>query len=123
MKYNIGDVVTGKVISIKSYGAFITIPTNLTGLLHISEISHDYIKDVNSVLKIKDEVKVKIIDIDKKNRQIIFSIRALSKPKRKTKNKCRYKQHETIMESNKGFKELEKMLPIWIAEYSGGKND
>ena len=123
MKYNVGDVVVGRVISIKAYGAFVTIPNDTTGLLHISEISHDYIKDVNSVLKVKDEIKVKIIAINKENNQIIFSMRALTKPRRKTKNRYRYKHHENIMETDKGFTELKRMLPVWVEKYGENNND
>lgn len=121
MKYKIGDVVKGKVISVKSFGAFISLDKNTTGLLHISEISHDYVKEVSDVLSYKEEVDVKILDINESNKQIIFSIKALTKPKRKTKNRARNTRHEAIMETNKGFSELAKMLPYWIDTYHKGE--
>ena len=123
MEYKIGDVVIGRVIALKPYGAFITLANNTTGLLHISEISHGYVKDVNSALKLNEEVKVKIMDIDKKNKQIIFSIRALTKPKRLTKANSRFKKKETIMETKTGFTNLKTMLPVWVADYFGGNHD
>ncbi|MEG0365068.1 MAG: CvfD/Ygs/GSP13 family RNA-binding post-transcriptional regulator [Erysipelotrichales bacterium] len=121
MKYKKGDVVIGNVTSIKPYGAFISLPQHKSGLLHISEVSHDYIKDINTVLKINEKVKVKIIDVNEKENQIIFSIKALSKSKRKTRTKNRTRHKEMIMETKKGFSELENLLPYWMDNYDGGK--
>lgn len=123
MKYSQGDIVKGNVVSIKPYGAFISLEPGISGLLHISEISHDYVKDVNNVLKIGDQIELKIISIDVETKQIIFSKRSLLKPKRKTKTRSRYKQSETIMETKKGFKDLKRLMPLWIAGYNGGNND
>lgn len=123
MKYSQGDIVKGNVVSIKPYGAFITLEAGVSGLLHISEISHDYVKDVSAVLKIGEQIELKIMSIDEDTQQIIFSKRALTKAKRKTKSKSRYKQSEIIMETSKGFKDLGLLIPLWISEYSGGNND
>lgn len=123
MKYSQGDIVKGNVVSIKPYGAFIALESGISGLLHISEISHDYVKDVSAVLKIGEQIELKIMSIDADTQQIIFSKRALLKAKRKTKSKSRYKQNEIIMETSKGFKDLGLLIPLWISEYSGGNND
>ncbi|MDL2211366.1 S1 RNA-binding domain-containing protein [Erysipelotrichaceae bacterium OttesenSCG-928-M19] len=120
MKYNVGDIINGQVIAIKPYGAFIKINKDTVGLLHISEISHEYIKDVNSVLKVKDEVKVKIVSINRTNKHMIFSMKALERGgRRRTKNRSRFKYHENIMETSKGFSELSAALDNWIREYYG----
>lgn len=123
MKYSQGDIVKGNVVSIKPYGAFIALEAGVSGLLHISEISHDYVKDVSAVLEIGEQIELKIMSIDEDTQQIIFSKRALTKAKRKTKSKSRYKQSEIIMETSKGFKDLGLLIPLWISEYSGGNND
>ncbi|MFC8575776.1 S1 RNA-binding domain-containing protein, partial [Heyndrickxia sporothermodurans] len=57
-KYEIGSVLTGKVAGIQPYGAFIALDEETQGLVHISEIKHGYVKDINDHLKIGDEVKV-----------------------------------------------------------------
>ena len=61
MDFAIGDIVDGTVTGITKFGAFVTLPGNITGLVHISEVSHEYIKDINSVLSTEEKVKVKIL--------------------------------------------------------------
>lgn len=72
---NIGQVFKGVVSTIKDYGAFIDIGDGLNGLVHISQISHKRIKHPGTVLKIGQEVDVKVIDI--KDGKISLSIKAL----------------------------------------------
>ena len=70
-----GDVLEGKVESLKDYGAFIDLGDGLSGLLHISQISHNRIKHPSVVLKEGDTVQVKVLDI--KDGKISLSKRAL----------------------------------------------
>ena len=67
MQFEIGDVVKGKVSTITSFGAFLSFEGG-TGLVHISEISTSYVKDVHDFLKVGDEVEAKIITIDEKGK-------------------------------------------------------
>lgn len=62
--YKVGEIVTGIVTSIQKFGAFITLPGNKEGLLHISKISEKRVDNVEDVLKIGDEVTTKIENID-----------------------------------------------------------
>ncbi len=71
----VGQVFTGKVATIKDYGAFIDLGDGLSGLVHISQISHKRIKHPKVVLKEGQEVNVKVIDI--KEGKISLSIKAL----------------------------------------------
>jgi small subunit ribosomal protein S1 len=74
-------VVKGKVARLETYGAFIEIGAERPGLVHVSEISHDYIKNPSEVLKEGDEVEAKILDVDRRKKQIRLSIKAtLPKP-------------------------------------------
>ncbi len=74
-------VVKGKVSRLEAYGAFIDIGAERPGLVHVSEISHDYIKNPGDVLKEGDEVEAKILDVDRRKKQIRLSIKAnLPKP-------------------------------------------
>jgi len=78
MSIKSGDVVQGIVTKITNYGAFFKLPDNNTGLCHISEVSNDYVKDVNDYLKEEQEVKVKVLNV-KDDGKIELSIKALIK--------------------------------------------
>ena len=71
----VGSVMSGKVESLQSYGAFIRLENGLSGLVHISQISAERIKTPEQVLKVDDEVNVKVIGI--KDGKISLSIKAL----------------------------------------------
>lgn len=75
-KLEVGEVVIGTVRGIKPYGAFIDIG-GVSGLLHISEISHDHIETPHSVFNVNDEVKVMIIDLDAERGRISLSTKQL----------------------------------------------
>ena len=57
MELTVGAILEGKVKSITNFGAFIALPENKTGLVHISEVADSYVNDVNEFLKVKDTVK------------------------------------------------------------------
>ena len=86
-KYYPGNIIEGKVVSIKPYGVFVRIDGELMGLLHISEISNSYITDINKYVKIGDAVKARILDIDYSEQKAKLSLRALKKRER-YKKKC-----------------------------------
>ena len=68
MAIEIGSIVEGKVSGITSFGAFINLPENHVGLVHISEVAYDYVKDVHDFLHIGDMVKVKVLGINKQGK-------------------------------------------------------
>lgn len=74
MGLEVGNICSGKVTSITKYGAFVALEEGKSGMVHISEISHTYVNDINEHLKSGQEVKVKIIGIDE-NGRISLSIR------------------------------------------------
>lgn len=76
MQLEVGAVVEGKVSGITKFGAFVNLPDAKTGMIHISEISTDFVKDIKDYLKIGQIVKVKIINISEKN-EIALSIKKL----------------------------------------------
>ncbi len=75
-KLEVGEVVTGVVRGIKPYGAFIDIG-GVSGLLHISEISHEHIETPSNVFNVNDELKVMIIDLDAERGRISLSTKQL----------------------------------------------
>lgn len=74
MLVEVGKVVEGKVSGITSFGAFIQLPEGKTGLVHISEIAEEYVKDIKAHLKENQQVKVKVISVDN-NGKISLSIK------------------------------------------------
>ena len=76
-KYTVGDVVTVKVVSMTTYGAFARIIAGVDGLIHISQIADHRIEKPADVLKVGQEVDVKITDIDLDKKRVSLSIRAL----------------------------------------------
>ena len=75
-KYQIGDVLDGKVVQTKEYGAFVELEAGLDGLVHISEIANKRVDNVSDELKVGETVKVKIMEIDPDKRRISLSIKA-----------------------------------------------
>lgn len=79
MALAVGSIVEGVVTGITKFGAFVQLPENESGLVHISEISHDYVEQVSDHLSKGDKVKVKVVSVDKDGK-IGLSIRQ-AKPK------------------------------------------
>ena len=72
-KYLVGDVIRGKVVRISPFGAFVSLEPGVDGLVHISQISHGYVKSIEEALKVGDEVDAKIIKFE--NNRITLSIK------------------------------------------------
>ncbi|MGB4985445.1 MAG: CvfD/Ygs/GSP13 family RNA-binding post-transcriptional regulator [Erysipelotrichaceae bacterium] len=113
MDYKIGDIVLAKVIGIQPYGAFVKIDEEYSGLIHISEISEGFVKDVRRYINEDDIVKGKIIDIDEDKKQIRLSIKAVSSLRR---HKYFYYHNKMLPDNEIGFSSIENMLPIWVKE-------
>ncbi len=78
MALEVGQIVEGRVTGITNFGAFVELPTGQTGLVHISEVADEYVKNVNDFLKQNDLVKVKVLNMDKG--KIGLSIRQAQPP-------------------------------------------
>lgn len=78
-KYGVGTIVEGKVVNITDFGAFINLEENIDGLVPLSEISHQKIDNVDSVLSIGDMVQALVTKIDDKRKKISLSIRRAEK--------------------------------------------
>lgn len=109
-KYQKGKIVKGTVSGIESYGIFVSLDDYYSGLIHISEISHGFVKDINDFVKIGDIIYVEILDIDEEQEHLKLSIKNI---KYKMNNKLPKRK---IKETPLGFKTLEYKLPGWIKE-------
>ena len=77
-RYNVGDVVTGNVSKVASFGAFVEIEEGVDGLVHISQISDDHVERVRDALDVGQPVEARIVRIDRAERRIGLSIKAVS---------------------------------------------
>ncbi len=110
MPVSVGDIVEGFVTGITNFGAFIQLEKNKTGLVHISEISHDYVNNVSDYLKKDQKVKVKVLSVNKDDK-ISLSIRQ-AQPKRKTSNpgQADFKQEDSKVKSMSFEDKMAKFL-------------
>ena len=95
MAIEVGSIIEGKVSGIMPFGAFVALPDNKVGLLHISEASTTYIKDINEHFKVGDTVKVKVIKIDE-NGKISLSVKKAFEKRREDKKFIKEKSNEPI---------------------------
>ncbi len=84
MDLEVGKIVEGKVSGITGFGAFVDLEGGKSGLVHISEVSHEYVRDIKDHLKIGDVVRVKITNIDA-NGKIGLSIKKAQEEMRRKK--------------------------------------
>ncbi len=87
MSIEVGNVISGKVTGITNFGVFVDLGDRKTGLVHISEVSDSYIQDIKEVLKVGDEVKVKVMTIADDGKISLSIRRAVEKPKEDSANK------------------------------------
>lgn len=76
-KFKVGDVVEGPVTRVTDFGAFVHIESDINGLIHLSEIAHEVVKDANNFLKVGQKIKAKIITLDLVEHRIGLSVKEL----------------------------------------------
>lgn len=79
-KYAVGNVVTGKVMRMADFGAFVELESGIDALLHVSQISKDHIEKPSDALKVGDEVTAKVVDFNLEDKRVSISIKALTAP-------------------------------------------
>ena len=107
MKYHVNDVIYVTIASVSPYGAFVNAEDGYTGLIHISEITGKYIKDITKYFKIGNIVEVQIIGIDEEKKQLKLSSKGIM-PSGNIQN--------DLVEDELGFENLKDKLPEWIDE-------
>ena len=105
----INDIIEVTVTGIQKYGAFVLINEKYDGLIHISEISSGYVKNINDYIKIKDKIFAQVVDIDEDNNKFKLSIKNID-----------YRNDGKIINSDdnfsNGFEPLKEHLDLWINE-------
>jgi len=82
MSIEAGSKLQGKVTGITNFGAFVELPGGSTGLVHISEVADNYVKDINEFLKVGDEVLVKVVNVEKDGKIGLSIRKATDRPDR-----------------------------------------
>lgn len=82
MSIEVGSKLQGKVTGITNFGAFVELPGGSTGLVHISEVADNYVKDINDHLKVGDEVTVKVINVENDGKIGLSIKKAVDRPER-----------------------------------------
>ena len=102
----IGDIVYGKVTNILGYGAFVTVD-DYDGLVHISEFSDNFVRNIEDFVKVGQDVRLRVIEIDEENKRLKLSFKQIHKTRG---IRCRVPNYVI------GFKSIEDELPKWINE-------
>lgn len=106
---NLDDIIKCEVTGINDYGIFVKCEDGYNGLVHISEMSDGFVKDVNSYATVGDFIYCRIIEIEEESKHLKLSIKHID-----------YKKDGKpigVLESRRGFKPLKEQLPIWMDEY------
>ncbi|MFK3938378.1 S1 domain-containing post-transcriptional regulator GSP13 [Alkalihalobacillus sp. NPDC078783] len=125
--YEVGSIIEGKITGIKPFGAFVAIDEQKQGLVHISEVAHGFVKDINDVLTVGDEVKVKVISVDENSGKISLSIRATQEAPARPASKPRpsggggnygggSRKPQQQPQKQQGFNTLEDKLKEWLKQ-------
>ena len=102
----VGKIVEGQITGVTKYGVFVSLEDNDVGMIHISEVSNKYIEDLNTLFKIGDLIKVKVLSIDEDKLQVKLSLKKIG-----NKNK-----RKGIEEMGIGFTPLKEKMNEWIKE-------
>ena len=109
LKYEKGKIVTGQVTGIEKYGIFVSLDEFYSGLIHISEISDGFVKNIKDYVDIGETIKAKVVETDEDNYHVKLSIKNMN-------YKIKRRKPTTLKETTLGFKLLADNLPSWIEE-------
>ena len=102
-------IVKGKVVRLETYGAFVDFGAERPGLIHVSELTRGYVKTASEVVKEGEEIEAKVLDVDRRKRQIRLSMKALqpevveeAKPEREERKQKRGQRRQAQEQRQKG---------------------
>ena len=108
-KYNKDDIVKGKVTGIEDYGIFVSVDDSVTGLIHISEISTAFVRNITDYVEIGEDIQAKVLEYDSKNKKLKLSIKDFD-------YHINHNKKNMITETKSGFEGLHNLLDKWIEE-------
>lgn len=106
--YQVGNIIEAEVSGITDYGFFVKTKWNFLGLVHISEVSKYYVKNVSDYVSIGEHILCEILEVREEEKHLKLSIKNIN-----------YKlipHYGKIKDTPDGFKSLQMKLPIWIRE-------
>jgi len=109
LKYEKGRIVTGQVTGIEKYGIFVSLDEFYSGLIHISEISDGFVKDINDYVNVGETIQAKVVETDENAYHVKLSIKNMN-------YRINKKQESKLKEVAGGFKPLEENLTRWISD-------
>ena len=106
-KYSKNEIVEGHVTGIEDYGIFIGLDEYYSGLIHISEISEDYVRNISNYVNIGETIKVRVLESNDETCHVKLSIKDIN-------YRINKRQNSKIQETGSGFKILKDNLQKWI---------
>lgn len=107
-EYKKGNIVTGCVTGIEKYGIFVSLDNYYSGLVHISEISDSFVRNINDYVNIGETINVKILDVNENDFHLKLSIKNID-------YRINKKKRANIVEVGSGFNCLKDKLDYWIS--------
>ena len=104
---NVGDIVIAKITSIVGYGAFVTV-NDYAGLIHISEFSDHFVRNIQDFVKVGEEIRARVLEIDEENKRVKLSYKSLHKTRGV---KCKVPEYKI------GYKTLGDNINTFIDNY------
>jgi len=108
-KYEKGKIVTGCVTGIEKYGVFVGLDEFYSGLIHISEISPNFVRNIHDYVNVGETIKVRVVETDEENYHVKLSIRDLD-------YRSNARNRNRVVEVGKGFFPLQNRLDGWILD-------
>ena len=106
-KYKVGNIVTGCVTGIEKYGIFVSLDDYYSGLIHISEVSDLFVKNINDYVNLGETIRVKVLEVDDNEFHVKLSIKNFN-------YRISSKKRKKIVETEHGFDTLRYSLKNWI---------
>lgn len=106
--YQVGDIIEGTVSGIADYGIFVNTDHNYSGLIHISEISNHFVKNILDYVSVGENILCEVMDINNVDKKLKLSIKNI--------NYRLIPRYGKIKDTKNGFKALQMKLPVWTRE-------
>ena len=121
-RFKVGDLVKGTVAKIASFGAFISLAGDIDGLIHISQLSEDHVEKVKDIIKVGDEIEARVIKVDKVERRVGLSIKAVGYTEEQLKKESA--SFESLRPSSEmvGLEQAFNLAAAASEEWSPGEN-